>query len=177
MIWETFYWKKPLWQSAKTLRNLKGKRITDLRYAKIEREVCLGFFTVRRLFETPAKMTDRIRHKQIQICWHPNVKKVTWRNYHNLDELYDFEKERMESRTIGHWANIVIHSLIFNLMVDELGGFDGIYFSSDNTKDEKLYSMTVDTVLSTFESVAKDDVMEMRWWVDPKTGKEHWILR
>jgi hypothetical protein len=173
MIWESEDWKKPLLHMAKRLRSLKrATDLTEKNLAQIERDIFVGFYSIRKLFDALIKVTDATRCSQVKVSWYPNLSPVNWRNNHRIETLYDFENERQESRDLQFIAGRIIHSFIFEVSVGEQGGLDGIMFTSDIDKDKKLYTMQIDDVIAAFERVGKDGVTELHWHIDSKTGED-----
>jgi hypothetical protein len=112
MIGESSYWKKPLLNIAKRLRRFKtNTEITEAQLATIERDIFIGFFSVRKLFDAITKVTDATKLSKVQLLWHPNLKAVTWRNNHRIEELYDLDEQHYETRDFQFIAGRIIHSL------------------------------------------------------------------
>ena len=90
MIRESCYWKKPLLEMADRLRDCKtAGDLNEEQVSQIERDIFIGFYSVRKLIETITKVSDATKSMQIQVGWYPNQKHVHWRNNHKIDELYD----------------------------------------------------------------------------------------
>lgn len=173
MISESWYWKKPLLEMAERLRSLKSvHELSEKQLIQIERDIFIGFYSVRKLLETITKVTDATKSSRVQVTWYPNRKPVNWRNNHRIDELYDFEKKFKETRDVWFISSRIIHSFIFTPYVGEQGGLAGIMFTSDNDKDTKLYSMDIDDVTKVFERVGNDDPTRVEWQKNPETADE-----
>ena len=171
MISESWYWKKPLLGMANRLRKLSSaRRLTQRQLVQIERDVFIGFYSVRKLIETRTKLTDATKSLKIRVDWHPNRKPVDWLNSHRIDELYDLDDSQSETRDLMFISGRIIHSFIFAPWIDEHGGLAGLFFTSDTDKDRRLYSMSVDSVIDIFELVGNDDPKE-----DPL--EERWTIR
>ena len=68
MIWESWYWKQPLLEMADRLEHLKtSSALSDEEIAQVERDIFIGFYSVRKLLEAPAKITDKTRHRSISL--------------------------------------------------------------------------------------------------------------
>ena len=53
MIYDSFYWKEPLLQTANWLRRVRlSERTSERTYVRVEREVFVGFYSIRKLFDT-----------------------------------------------------------------------------------------------------------------------------
>ena len=177
MIWESWYWKKPLLEMAGRLKEFKATAdLNEEQLAQIERDIFIGFYSVRKLIETITKVTDAKKSKQIQVGWHPNQKHVNWRNNHKLDELYDLNTSHKETRDIVFVCGRIIHSFIFTPVMDE-SGLASILFTSDTDKQKKLYTLEVDSIIQIFEHVGKDDPTEIVWQKNPATGEEKTVVK
>lgn len=174
MIHESYYWKQPLLDSAEEFRKFKDlSDIDEEIYIQIEKAIFIGFYSIRKLLETEVKVTDDLKAGFHNVSWFQHVgPNVTWRNNHKLDKLYKLDKSHSESRDLWFIASRIVHSFIFNLCVNENGGFDGILFTSDSDKNKKLYTLTTDEIIKIFELVGNNDVTKLEWYRCPETGKE-----
>lgn len=164
MIRESSYWKKPLLSIAKRLRRFKtDAEITERQLANIERDIFIGFFSVRKLLDAITKVTDATRLFQVQLSWYPNLKAVNWRNNHRIEELYDLNEHHCEMRDLQFVAGKIIHSFIYIPYAQEDGGLDGVFFTSDIDKNKKLYAMSIDDVITVFERVGNDHPHAIHW--------------
>ncbi|MDD1965885.1 hypothetical protein NPS29_11185 [Pseudomonas putida] len=178
MVWESENWKLPLLKLAKRLAALKGSReLSEDQLAQIERDIFIGFYSVRRLTETPTKVTDQTRAMLLAVSKFPNLKRVTWRNNHRLEELYDFNQSNQEKRSIPFVCGVVIHSFIFAPCVSEQGGLCGVFFTSDLDKDKFLLFMDIDEVIALFRQVGNDNPSVIESSRDLVTGVETLIVK
>jgi hypothetical protein len=98
LIHKTRHWKEPLLEIAERLRSLKTTDPEHLAgdeaaYAQIERDIFIGFYSVRKLFDT-IDVTDAIKFCQFQVSWYPNVRPVRWFNSHRIEELYNLDQPK-----------------------------------------------------------------------------------
>lgn len=171
MIQESRYWKEPLLEMAHRLTHFMSQtELTEDQFASIERDVFIGFYSVRRLFEASEKITDKTRSQRVTLRCHGNHQTVTRYNKYRLDELYDLEKSQTETRDIFFVCHRIIHSYIFAPTFDEKG-FAGILFTSDIDKDKKLYLLTAKELVSIFELVGNDYPKKIVWERD-ESGNE-----
>ncbi len=180
MIYESWYWKKPLLDMAQRLKSLKiaiDAEDSDEVFAQIERDIFIGFYSIRKLIEAITKVTDKNKNKKIHLLWHPNIKEVNWRNNHKIDELYDLEKQNIEIRNIQFISNQIIHSFIFAPIFDEKDKLDGIFFTSDKEKANKVYRLNIDSIIEIFEAIGNDDPSQIKWKKDPKTLEETFVIK
>lgn len=178
MIWESWYWKQPLLEMADRLANFKvSNDLSDEEVAQVERDIFIGFYSVRKLLEAPAKINDKTRSLSLTLRKHPNLKHVTWCNNHRLDELYDLSESGQEVRDVLFVCGRIIHSFVFAPCQSEDGGLYGAFFSSDRDKDSCLYFISIDEVISLFRQVGNDDPCHIEWSREPGTGKEKLIVK
>ena len=110
MIWESWYWKQPLLEVADRLESFKASQdLSEDQVAQVERDIFIGFYSVRKLFEAPTKITDKTRSLSLILQKHPNLKPVTWRNNHKLDELTTSPKA---TKRLGTFYLFVVGSSI-----------------------------------------------------------------
>jgi hypothetical protein len=173
MVWESEDWKLPLLKLAKRLKTLKAsKDLSDNQIAQVERDVLIGFYSVRRLIETPTKLTDKTSNLFLSVRKYANVKPVTWRNNHKLDELYDLSRSSEESRDVMFVCGRIIHSVVLAPCQSADGGLCGVFFTSDRDKDRRLSFITIDQVISLFSEVGNDSPCHIESSRDLVTGKE-----
>ncbi|CAC9436401.1 hypothetical protein [uncultured Gammaproteobacteria bacterium] len=135
MIHESHYWKEPLLKSAKWLSRLRLNENTRKNtYVKLEKELMLGFYSVRKLIET-IKISDSTKKIKFKIQWYKNTKKVDWLNHTCIDENYDLTKPNGEEKDIKFICNLFIHSYVFVVSGD--GKLEGVYVSTDRQKKPK----------------------------------------
>jgi hypothetical protein len=178
MISESWYWKQPLLEAAERLLLLKSAgELSDEQLAGLERDVFIGFYSVRKLFESVTKITDATCSMTTQVEWHSNLKAVTWRNNHKIWEFYDLATSNKETRDVKFICGRIIHSFVFTPCVENHGGLTGVFFTSDIDKDSKLYFLPVDRIIEIFQTVGNDDPTNIMWSKDPLTGKETLVVR
>ena len=174
VIHESYYWKQPLLESVLKFKDYQCLHdIDEETYVKIEKDIFIGFYSIRKLLDTETKVTDQLKDGKHELSWFQHIgDNVTWRNNHKIDQLYDLNKSHSENRDLWFIASRIIHSFIFNLCINENGGFDGIMFTSDSDKNKKLYMLDVEQIINLFELVGKNDVTRIEWSRCPETGKE-----
>jgi len=155
------------------LKSKKGKKLSsDKIGAQFERDIFIGFYSVRKLIEAPTKVTDATRNMQVKVTNYMSLNKpVHHMNNHKIDELYDLENAHQEIRNLPFVAGRIIHSFIFMPYVDETDRLDGIFFTSDTDKDKRIYSMKIDDVIDIFERVGNDYPTKIFSFIDLESGK------
>lgn len=169
MIWESANWKEPLLHSATWLRR---KRLTsgtrEATYVRIEKEIFLGFYSVRKLLDT-YKVSDTIKAMEFSVKSHPNLKPVNYMNWHHIDRLYDLSQSAEENRDIRYLCNRFMHSYVF-LINEENERLAGFYVASDHDKNKKIYYISLDTVINIFRLVGRDYPAFGYRYFDKETG-------
>lgn len=171
MIHESSYWKEPLLEMARRLTALTVKLdLSEEQFAQIERDIFIGFYSIRRLLEAHEKITDETRSKKIKLRWHGNCNVVTRHNRHRIDELYDLNNSQEEMRDIFFVCHRIIHSYIFTPYFNQTG-FAGIIFTSDIDKDKRIYLLNAEEIIRIFKIVGNDYPHKIIWKRDDM-GKE-----
>jgi hypothetical protein len=169
MIWESSYWKEPLLDAATWLRRVRFRENTSEKtLVRIEKEIFLGFYSVRKLLET-IKVSDATKKQQYELTWHQNIKPVDWLNNHKINDLYDLQASSQESCDIGFICNLFIHSYVFVIAGEDK--LDGIYVASDRTKNKKLYFISIETILAILRLVGRDYPVHAVYEREPETGE------
>lgn len=170
MIWDSCYWKEPLLDSAKYLRSVRiTERTTERSLVRIEKEILMGFYSVRKLLDT-FKVSDSSKKLKYELIWHNNIKRVSYLNWHHVDELYDLKTRNSETRGVRFICDKFIHSYIF-LPVDYKSKLKGFYVTTDRLKNQKCYFVSTDIVVSIFRTIGRDYPANFKQWVNPTTNE------
>ena len=176
MIYESQYWKDPLLEGASKIRELiKLEEMTDSQYAEVEREIFIGFYSIRKLMEAVGKVSKVTREMQLKLSLYPKLPEapvVDWYNRSEFWELYNLEKPQAVERNIIFIANRMIHSFIFILSGGDDG--EGVFFNSDYDTENQLYFIGFPEILRAFETVGKDYPSSFYSWRDSETGERKW---
>lgn len=173
MIYESSHWKQPLLESAQRLIEFQTfNDISEENFAQIEMDIFLGFYSIRKLFDT-IKVTDELKNNKYSIVWYPHQgNDITWRNNHRVDEHYNLNQKNSENRGLWFIASRLIHSFVFQICVNSTGGLNGIFFASDSDKNMKVYFLSTENIASFFEEVGNNYVKEIHFIRNPDTGEE-----
>jgi hypothetical protein len=156
VISESRYWKAPLLRAANWLERLRIEdRTREHSLARVERELFIGFYSIRKLLET-FKISPSTRTMAFSLQWSPCIKVVDYTNAHRIDELFNLELSHSESRDLEFLCNQFMHSYVFILAQQENGRFAGAYVASDKARKEKLYFVELAHILTAFRTVGKD---------------------
>lgn len=176
MITESYYWKKPLLTGAKFIqRYMDAEKISDAQFARIEREIFIGFYSIRKILEATGKVSAQTRDMKVALRWF--LKKadqpiVDWYNRNEFWELYDLERPLQEFRDLLYVSHRMVHSFIFSLSGDDEG--HGAFFTSDRDKESRLNFLSTNEIVRIFEVIGNDYPSDFRAWRDPDTGEMKW---
>lgn len=177
MISESYYWKKPLLDMSERLTALKvAAQLSEEQAVQIERDIFIGFYSIRRLFEAAAKVSDSTKALKTTLEWFPNRREVTWLNSHRFDELYDLSSPTRVDKDIVFICGRIIHSFIFAPCLDD-HGLGGIFFTSDTDRKSKLYYMRIEDVIRIFNIVGNDYPTSIEWHKGDATGNETLVVK
>ena len=173
MIWESSFWKDDLLRKARSLaRRSSQKRWPEASMAKVEQEVMLAFYAIRKLIEAEKLSTATAQQRLSVRRYPPTGKPVTKMNWHHLEELFDLGNPTTESRDIEFICNVFIHSLVFLLLKDEHDrGLVGFLVTSDKQRKKGLFEVPLHTVLGVLRQVARDYPNYSVRTGDDKTGE------
>jgi len=155
VIWDSHYWKEPLLKSARYLRRVRLNESTSERtHMRIEKELFLGFYSVRKLLDT-FTVSDSTKRMQFELSFYPALRMVDQFNWHHLQKNYDLSESESETRDIRFLCNQFIHSYVF-LTSEADNRIDGFFVASDRDRHTKCYFAELCHVLTAFRTVGND---------------------
>ena len=173
MIWESHFWKEDLVRLTRQLqKRRKQRRWPERSLAKLEKEVFVGFYGIRKLLEA-RKLSERLIKKRIaaEAFRFTGARQITIFNWNSkFADAYDFENPAKISMSLEFLCNQVIHSYVFKEVFDEDGALSGIFICSDRKRNEKLYYVSLAELIKVFSSVGSDYPTHHRAIFDPKRG-------
>ncbi|MBD2202389.1 hypothetical protein H6G33_36155 [Calothrix sp. FACHB-1219] len=171
MIYESGFWKDDLLKQAKFLRSkMTQKRWTENSFARLEQNVMLGFYSIRKLIEAK-KLSDSVVNKCIDVnayTW--KGQPVTKMNWGDIDKLYDLDAAQPTTNKLVFFCNQFIHSYIFVTSFDENNCLNGLFISSDKKRHETLYFIEMRHIIDLFEQVGNDSPSSASFIFDEKLG-------
>jgi hypothetical protein len=179
MIHESKYWKQPLLRAATWLERASLVDDDDQReklFAKIEREVFVGFYAIRKLLPTfkLSLATKRLKFELVRFTAKVPASKIDYFNRHEIDDFYDLDRSDSEEKDLRFICNLIVHSYVFIIEVGEHRSIAGFYVSSDqSTAMGKLYFLGRDQVVQAFRMVGRDYPKNLRLERDQDT--DQWI--
>ena len=116
-----------------------------------------------------SKISDSTRELKINLNWSPNLKNVTMLNSHKMNELYDLDDIRVETKNLRLLCNQFVHSYIFEMVIEDGVGLSCCYFTSDRDKNKKIFFITVEVLVHILNLVGNDYPSKLKITRDSKT--------
>lgn len=158
MIWESSYWKAEVYKIFLRLRKKQSqKRWPSSSLVRFEKDVMVGCFMVRKLFESE-KISLEVERGNIPLIRYElkNNEFINIVNKHKFDEKYDWGKSTLTQESPREVCNKIIHSFVFCSNHDSRG-IKSLLFNSDRTKSD-LFELNLKNLVSLFVNVATDDI-------------------
>lgn len=152
MIGESHYWKNGLIGSANKLIEWQNKKLTERSFFNIEKEIMVGFYSIRKLIEAK-KISTYLENKDISVMEYKALRAVTRLNWSNVDRNYDFENKKEVKVNILQLCNYIIHSYVYIIATNAEGGLNGLLFNSDKIRNEKIFYVDIDQIINIFREV------------------------
>jgi hypothetical protein len=189
MIYDSYVWKKTLKKDLKQIntfllkyysKNDNGSKSNDEAFIRLQKFFVFSSIIIRKLIEAN-KISDEIMTNSVKISTHEkiNEKEITFFNDYKIDEFYDLDNPKKGTISIVNLTNSFIHSFHFmpnydwkvideNLDEDDfenlkLEKLNGVYFSTDKTKNKALYYITFEDFEKIINLIIKDNIVIMEW--------------
>ena len=175
MIYESGPWRKLLLEHVNNYRTAvmcdEELCVTDQQLFDIEKMVFIDAFAIRKLIEAK-KIITKTEKMPVELNKYPRSdSQITKYNWIDLDKHYKRESNQTVSRGIYDVCNNIIHSYIFLPIVNVDKKLDGLYFSSDKTKEKHLYFIKACDWCEAVESVANSWPNSQYWRFDDELGE------
>jgi len=166
---ESCYWKEELKRIAQTISpSKKPARWSERAHCVVERDLMLDFFMVRRLIELH-KVSSATRDCTMRVFSCPARGKLVHRmNHHCLDEVYNLEKERRETKKPFYLSNQFVHAYTSFVARDETRNWSDVYVVSDFDRNACIWRIPVSEVLRLFAVASEDYPHSVEMKFDPK---------
>ena len=192
---ESRYWKEELYRIAKTLKQKRNPRRWTLRAQNVlERELAVGFFITRKLYENnklsslshytdmrlrsyPLKITAGHNHADLFArSTSPSDRPVeplkpgtvSFLNKHRFLEKYDFTKEIEQSWHFIDVADRFIHGYASVPVRDSARNWSDVYLVSDRSRNVYMWRISVAGISDLFSAVANDYPTDVVGFLGPK---------
>ncbi len=138
--------------------------------ARIERELFIGFYSIRKLFDT-FKVSFDTRRKVYSLVWSPRIGRPDYFNWYRIEEHFDLGTRNEETRDLVFLCNQFVHSFIFTVAVDENNAFAGVFVASDRVRNDKLYFVAASQIFLAFRTVGRDYPVRQHMSRNERTGE------
>ena len=157
MIQDPKPWKQELLRIASRLElRYNQKRWSAQSAFLLEKELFLGFFAVRKLFDSQG-CHHGLEVEKLELAMYPvGDKEITLLNTQHFAELYNLYANKREKLTFRQVANQFVHSSICVPFTPWRKSLVGVYIASDLAKKQKLYYIPLNKIVEVFRSVARD---------------------
>lgn len=154
---ESCYWKEELERVSRSLRPVsKPPRWTERGHCIIERDIMIGFFIIRRMIELH-KVSSAIRGMVLRVFkLTARGKRITRMNRHEIEELYDFEREHQETKKPLYISNQFIHCYTSFVVRDASRNWSDVFVVSDFDRTVCIWRVPVSEIRRLFSTAAKD---------------------
>lgn len=143
MIHESSYWKDDLLKLASRLElRLIQTRWGEKNLYTLEKEIFLGFYSIRKLIESK-KISDDISRKKHSIHEFPYCGNPASLATHFKDSEYDLSKSKITEISVSKLCNQFIHSHHFLPFLPNGKNLIGFFFCSDHKRTTGLYLITI----------------------------------
>lgn len=153
MIYESSHWKSDLLKLASTLeRRIIQTRWGDKNLFVVEKDIFLGFYTIRKLIES-RKISDSVikrKHKLKDFPYSGNPQSLFT---HMRDNEYDLTSGKTVSLTTIELCNQFIHSHHFLPFFPDGKRLIGFFFCSDRKRTSGIYLITIFEVVNIYRLV------------------------
>lgn len=198
MIHESYYWRKELIKiSRKIQKKIKvQKNWSNSKYAKLEKNLMLGFYIIRKLMEAN-KLTNKLGSSKFQLKEYKNSSvNITLLNNHRFYENYDLQNHKVVKRDLKFLINQFVHSYTFapiiditeknilnrledeNLSEEEQNEiYDnsekeliGILINTDCNKNTSLFEIDIKSIIDIFTKIGECNVTHFEMKFNPQKG-------
>ncbi len=150
-------YKLELQKIAKRIKNsIDSKNLSDTILFDIEKEIFLSAYYIRKLLEA-SKLSLKISNFKLQVLEYKAYEEcfVTKVNGSNIEKHYDLKSYIKTYIPLRKYINLIIHS--YCLCISENNdSFDGFFFNSDKIKNEKLYFIKIQSLITLINKVSFD---------------------
>jgi hypothetical protein len=119
------------------------QKISERRSVLLEKKILLAAYIIRKLTEAN-KVSTSLTHRQIVCQQFPAASNfITIINKHRIDKLYSLTKPRRRSIGTADLINLIIHSFIFEEVLDSAHATEGFYVTSDRRRYSDLWHVSI----------------------------------
>jgi hypothetical protein len=159
MVSHPEYWRRDLKKMSDSLKKRYNQKRWDARSInKVEKEIFLGFFMVRKLIENDY-VDDRIKSRNIILKEYAKISDTYINDPSKFPRSYDLMNGNDTQLTYKKLANQFIHSYYFSLFVPFNKSLVGFYFASDDDRSDRIFYLRLLEVIQVYNSVHEDSLL------------------
>lgn len=173
VIHESSYWKEPLLAAAAFLEELQlSYEGSEDELGRAEREILIGFYTIRKLLDT-FKVSEKTKRLKFDIKSFQPIrgKQVDYFNRWEVEDFFSLDRTLSETRDIIYLCNQFVHSYVLVFEINRAGQIDGVFVSSDRAKTRRLHFLDRQTIVELFRMVGQDYPSAQAYFRDDETGQ------
>ena len=156
MIYDSKFWKDDLLKLAKKLElRLVQKRWSEKSYFAVEKEIFLGFYSIRKLIEAK-KISESIANKIYKIYEFKKKSKDINLISEDFSGEFDFSKSKIVEVSVIKICNQFIHSFFFAPLIPEGNSLIGFFICSDNKRKTGIYLITIFDIVEIYRLVGNN---------------------
>lgn len=153
---ESRYWKEDLLGYAKKFTPTnKPPRWSEKLAVNFEKDVIMACFMIRKLYESKKLSSLTEKHK-VQVFSCQSTGSVNARNFWDIEELYDLEKETKVSKSIIFTCNQFIHGGAIYAYRKSDRNWGGVYTCSDFERKNYIYRLPITEIITMLKVVGND---------------------
>jgi hypothetical protein len=161
MINQSYFWKKELYNSFLTIAKFRHlKQITNQSQVKVEKALMIGAYIIRKLDDAQKIPPDFLTNKEKLELYESKGTKVDHMNLHRIDTHYNFDKVTKTEKDWRFIINQIIHSFSLVFSLDSSDKLDGFLINSDKTKEQALFFLPLETLLTIFLTISEGDITQ-----------------
>ncbi|MCM2283486.1 MAG: hypothetical protein NDI81_01835 [Desulfobacula sp.] len=126
----------------------------DRSFFAVEKEIFLGFYSIRKLIESN-KVSDSVKNKIYQVHEFPNKERNKTSLFANPENEFNFDRATKVSLSVINICNQFIHSYHFVPFIPG-GTLIGFFICSDYKKKTGIYLITTFDIVEIYKLVGKN---------------------
>lgn len=156
MIRDPGYWKRDLLNRAFFLNEkILQRRWRTSSLLKLEQEIMLGFYSIRKLNEARAIKKGKFNQSVELYKFSSKGIKIDYSNCVHIFDHY-VNKSQKTTRSLSYITNQIIHSFIFSpcFSISNKKEILGILFNSDRSKNDEVYFIHIKKIAELFADIS-----------------------
>ena len=169
MIDDSWIWKNELKKELDEFYRFSENKTTsvsdDYFMLRCEKFFFISAFIIRKLNEAN-KLSDELNSKDFNCIKYQRIKQdnlIDYLNRHHFVKFYNLEKEEKSSVKLKDFCNYLIHSFVFNPVMEDNYKLCGFFINSDKIKDKFLYYIEYNSFIELINDVINDDITDLSY--------------